>query len=157
MMPSVLSYLQKSRNAPTGYYRILWFERRKPSGNREKGRKPVLSLFLTSHPATFIVFYIISRWVWKKCKMRKETKNTLKKKTEKYSCQLCPSYSVLSCLFELQQMTGVVETSFSNNTIPLVFLFFSFFLSIYFFFFLFASLCICIWANVVMYFFFFSP
>ena len=26
-------------NAPTGYYRILWFERRKPSGNGEKGRK----------------------------------------------------------------------------------------------------------------------
>ena len=63
-------------------------ENRLGTGRKEENK--TRSFFLTSYPDHFyIVFYIISQRVSKKCKIIKETK-------KKNSCQLCPSYSVLS-------------------------------------------------------------
>ena len=91
-------------------------ENRLGTGRKEENK--TRSFFLTSYPDHFyIVFYIISQRVSKKCKIIKETKKKIL-----VSCvRVIPS-----CLFELQQMTGVVETSFPNTRLAF-FSLFSFF------------------------------
>ena len=92
-------------------------ENRLGTGRKEENK--TRSFFLTSYPDHFyIVFYIISQRVSKKCKIIKETKN---KKILVSCVRVIPS-----CLFELQQMTGVVETSFPNTRLAF-FSLFSFF------------------------------